>query len=194
MSEHAAAYRLIEFSTMGTSDESTPSLERLLTELRAANARCATDAQRPASAPPPGHISFAANGNSWPYRLFGWDNPEATHTWTIGTESFLRIPTPRHPEPLLINARITPFTSPSSTIQAVGIHVGDDDIAHWTVTCPGHYFCIVWPRLFQEPGLDLRFSIPDARSPQSEGMSDDHRMLGLMFHDLWLQPLTAVSI
>lgn len=167
----------------------------LFTELHAAVVRGKSNRATPSAEEDyPYHIDFTANGNSWRYRLFGWDNPETFHSWTSGHEAFLRVPTPRHPQPLLLNARLEPFASPRCSYLNVGILVGHEQIGTWTVACPGHYFCIVWPRFFTGEHLDICFSIPAARSPRSEGMSDDPRVLGLMFRDVWLTPLTPVSI
>ena len=142
----------------------------------------------------PNHINFSTKGNSWPYRLFGWGNPELSHTWTIGAEAILSIPSPAHPEALLVNARLTPLCGPGISYQTVQIEVAGTPVGEWVVHGTGHYFCIVWPRLFGKDRIDLRFAIPGARSPHEIGLNNDSRVLGLMFHDIWLSPLTSVSI
>mgnify|MGYP003675249890 CR=1 FL=1 len=140
------------------------------------------------------YLDFSKAGNSTPFRVFGWDNPENDYTWTIGTEAYLLVPTRRCHSPLLLNVRLDSFRHDSISEQPVVIEANRTEIAHWSVKNFGHYFALIPSRFCTGKELEVRFSIPEACSPREVGAADDDRQLGLRFEALWISTADGVPV
>ena len=71
-------------------------------------------------------IDFGETGNSRDYVLEGWGEPEAAHSWSIGPQSWLRLPVTDPEARYTLVFRAKPWTSPPH-VQHQTIMLGADD-------------------------------------------------------------------
>ncbi len=132
-------------------------------------------------------INFSDRGNSGNYKVKGWSNPEAKHTWSVGKESSLAIATAKPAcDRVLMKAEIGPFYI-KEKMKPPQLSVFVNDIQVWSgtqsntkilnVTVPTE----IWAK---NTPVQIRFAHPNAVSPLSIGASGDGRVLAFGFNDI----------
>lgn len=134
-----------------------------------------------AATPPAGFLPLSLFAEA------GWSNPEPEGTWTDGADATLLLPIKHRPNPgnqLILKMHATPFIPPSASGQRIHISINGREVVdtHWTKE-HGRVplFFEIDPSVPGDGELQLRISIhlPDATSPEEQGMSGDRRKLGL---------------
>jgi hypothetical protein len=135
-------------------------------------------------------IDFTTQGNAQEFLLYGWSVQEATHIWTLGTESALWITAPTSPHGYFLEISWRPYTSPPDldaqpvTVWVNGARVFSGDIRHEGVVA---YRCPTPPEGTRR--VVITFAMPDATQPATFGRSTDTRALALCFSRLRLLPV-----
>jgi hypothetical protein len=121
----------------------------------------------------------------------GWSEPELQSCWTCAKSAELHLPVrPLQGKHLLLTSLVRPLVSAATPAQLIRVSVNDAPVCQWTVRDPGLLHAIVFERHFAGKNtLNLRFDLPNAFSPQSQGISADFRLLALAFHSLSLSPV-----
>lgn len=134
-------------------------------------------------------IQFGRRGNSLPFQTSGWAMTSADMmVWTEGHAASLSIKFPPAENPVGMRANIKPLTTPGKLdSQRVEIYVGGKKAGTWSVT--GNKFqdmVLTIPRNLLNQGreTEIRFELPDARSPESLGTGRDTRVLALAFFSI----------
>ena len=116
----------------------------------------------------------------------GWSAPEPWGTWTDGYKANL-LPIPIGEEfkneDLIVQADVMPFIGTPGQKQAVRVSANGKVVANWLFTDlnPQHIATALIPRqvFANEKTLSLSFDILNPTSPNSLGLSEDRRMLGI---------------
>jgi hypothetical protein len=133
-------------------------------------------------------ILFGKNGTCDQYLFDGWANPEEGYTWTDGYKSVLGIKTRENNSDLKLKIKASQYTSK----QRVNVTVNDHPVGNWIFDKPeGQEKSIIIPHDVLKEGMQyIAFGLPDAKSPQSLGLSDDSRILGLAVQSLVINSST----
>jgi hypothetical protein len=122
-------------------------------------------------------ILFGQDGTSQKYQLNGWSDPEEGFTWTEGHKSVLGIKTVKTDSDLNLTIAASQFTSQ----QRVNVTVNGYSVGNWVFDKPEiQEKSIVIPNEVLNVGMQyITFELPDAKSPQSLGLSKDERTVAL---------------
>lgn len=116
------------------------------------------------------------------YRVSGWSKTEGNSAWTEGTSAKLALPIPANAGPLKVKMTlrglIQPPTLPS---QPVEVYANSQKVADWEVADSAVFTAEIPAELTKGDGqtLNLELRIPKAASPESLGMNNDGRILGV---------------
>ncbi len=131
-------------------------------------------------------ITFGNQGNSRPYQNGGWTTPATPLvTWTQGANASLAVDFSEINGPVTMRVKIKPLVSPGKLDhQQVRVFVGPENVGEWLVSFNNfHTIELVIPGgLFNPSGkTDIKFALPDAKTPQSLGIGTDLRVVSLAF-------------
>jgi hypothetical protein len=125
----------------------------------------------------------------------GWSRPEENHTWTIGTESILRLNYEPGDGDLQIEFGLVPFVAnPRPTSQRLQVFVDNRLVCSENLDGPTWLGFRLARKTFAQTGvLTMQLLCPDATSPASISDSGDARQLGFSFRDVLIRnvPLRA---
>jgi len=139
---------------------------------------------RSATLPGSGVMDFSRDGNSAPFRKFGWSDGEGGGRWTVGSAALLSFARPAAAgDGLVVHIRATPFLAPGLDAQEITTFVNGRRVAKSLLDGPR----LETPLEIDVPGrlltgsdtVDVLFRISDPTDPASAGVSDDIRALGL---------------
>jgi hypothetical protein len=135
-------------------------------------------------------ISFAAAGNSRPFRVSGWSEAETNHTWTNGTAPVIAMRIAPAAQPLTLKVKCGAFLKqPDIDFQPVEVYANDEKIADWKVRDVAEYSAPIPPAISKSGGLvTITLKIPKAISPKLLGTGEDPRVLGLICFEVSLTP------
>jgi hypothetical protein len=135
-------------------------------------------------------ISFAAAGNSRPFRVSGWSEAETQHTWTSATASVIAMRIAPAAQPLTLKVKCGAFLKePDIAFQPVEVYANDEKIADWKVRDVAEYSAPIPPAISKSGGLlTITLKIPKAISPKLLGTGQDPRLLGLICFEASLTP------
>jgi hypothetical protein len=135
-------------------------------------------------------ISFAAAGNSKPFKVSGWSDAETKHSWTNGAVSVIAMRISPTADPLTLKIKCGGFTKePEVKSQPVEVFANDEKIADWDVRELAEYTAPIPPAITKSGGLlTITLKIPKAVSPKSLGMGNDPRLLGLTCFEVSVTP------
>jgi hypothetical protein len=114
-----------------------------------------------------------------PDLLYGWAQREAGFTWSIGTESALRLPQPSAPYGGFLEFTLVPFRSQRLDVTVNGTRIGATRLDR------GSQLAFrVPPHPSAEDGMRVVLEHPDATSPLDIGSSSDVRKLAFAMHGI----------
>jgi hypothetical protein len=120
---------------------------------------------------------------------YGWSRGEESFRWSDQTEAALAFTMPEDSSGTLV-IRIVPFLAPGQ-VDAQRLEIFINDILRESLTLPTSAPVDVALEVTREQLIERNtviFALPDATSPQSLGISDDQRSLGVQIHWLELRP------
>lgn len=127
-------------------------------------------------------ILFNKNGNISEYKTTGFSHPETKLMWTDGKDASVVVPWPHVAQNYLVRVAfdIEPFLPQKIKKQNVNVFVNDKFITKWAVDKAGVYTFDL-PADFNPDNnmMNIKFEIPDAKSPKELKLSSDTRKLGL---------------
>ncbi len=139
-------------------------------------------------------IHFTQSGTGRGYQVAGWSAPERRHTWTIGTESRLRLGTPQDSPPLppqvdvdLVLECIAAVFPPDLPAQPLEVLVNGDVVFEGNFTERENdplripVSGTTWQR---RAPVDIEFRHPAAVSPAREGLGPGEREIAFGFRSL----------
>ncbi|MFN2508704.1 MAG: hypothetical protein ABR589_08010 [Chthoniobacterales bacterium] len=125
-------------------------------------------------------IRFGKGGGSEAYRLSGWSDTEKEFTWTTGQSATLLLTIPKVDHPLKLRMRLGGFIkAPELPFQPVEVLANDQKIGDWQVSSPKEFTALIPAEIANQGQLTLEIRMPKATSPQSVGVSEDSRVLGV---------------
>jgi hypothetical protein len=135
-------------------------------------------------------IYFGLDGNSAAFKVSGWSDAEAKHSWTNGVVAVLAMHLPAWPKPISLKMKLGGLTkNPELPSQPVEVYANDEKIADWNVRELNEYTAPIPPSITKNDGLlTITLKIPKAASPKSLGISEDVRLLGLACMEVSLTP------
>ena len=135
-------------------------------------------------------ISFAAAGNSKPFKVSGWSEAETQHCWTSGTASVIAMRISPAAQALTLKVKCGAFLKePDISFQPVEVYLNDEKIADWKVRDVAEYSAPIPPAISKSGGLlTITLKIPKATSPKLLGTGEDSRLLGLICFEASLIP------
>jgi len=177
-------------TSIGSAPYDLPACRKFVTASRLAlvDATCAAESlqQREICAGP---ISFAAGSFLHPSRISGFSVAERAGRWTDGPTAVYRciLPGPDTPAPTLVSLDMTAFLAASHGLSRQRVAIGiEGGVTIERVFRAGEDRQTLEIPLGPNPGpeLEIRFSLPDAISPEALGLSRDTRRLGVYVHGL----------
>lgn len=141
-------------------------------------------------------ISFGKRGNSRFFQSDGWAITTAQRiVWTEGSEAILSIGFPETEGQVRLRAKLKPLLAPGKLdSQRVEIYVGGKQAGTWNISSDSfHNVELVIPGEFfnQAEMTEIKFILPDARSPESLGTGRDKRNLALAFYSIEFTQVSA---
>jgi len=129
-------------------------------------------------------ITFGKQGNSRPFQKGGWGRGAgADITWTSGHSAALSIGFTEIEEEIRMRMTLKPFLHPQKVpVQRVQVWISDEKVGELVETTSGFHVVelVVPPHLIKPSGrTEVRFELPDAKSPVSLGIGQDKRVLGI---------------
>lgn len=130
-----------------------------------------------------------------PYLESGWVLEEGNLSWTVHQRAVLKIPLPEDSGPLRMRALVRPFLAPPELPrQAVYVLANDEPVGEFELE-RSEQRTIDWTVparvLARSPGLlKITLLLPDASSPQSLGVGEDLRLLGVAVRELLIESAT----
>jgi hypothetical protein len=125
-------------------------------------------------------LDFGKDGDAVRHKHTGWAVPEEQSTWTEGPEAVLRFDLPASESKRTLRVRAAGFCTARIQRQRVEIFLDDHPIGTWEVGENSDYAAsLPASRLAQAERHRIRLVLPDAASPESEGLSTDSRQLGI---------------
>jgi hypothetical protein len=125
--------------------------------------------------------TFGTQGSVVPLLGEGWSLLETDITWTLGTQSSLTLPLPKHFETLILEFDLFPHTAPPMLRrQRLQLTVNSVSVADVTVGSDGP-LAVELPEAVTTgaQSLDITLHCPDAATPEDLGRSGDTRQLAL---------------
>lgn len=147
--------------------------------------------------PPPGSVvGFASGGLGENWLRSGWSTPETWGVWSVGQQAALSIEPrylPKSTVPLVLKLHVNAFVNAAHPTQRIGVTVDGQHVAEYTARYPHPQLELVIPlgrRASGDPErIDVGFSLPDAASPKSLGVSNDARELAMGLVDAQAVPV-----
>ena len=147
----------------------------------------------PAAATPRVHLNFGRQGDARPYLKSGWSMPEGQHTWSVGPESTLVIPSPGFRQPATLSLNGWPHLQQGwITRQRILVTVNGLDIGRLIMVRRSTVTGIIPRRaLMGHDTISITLRHPDAASPSDfpAGTPLDMRVLGVAYHELTIEAL-----
>jgi hypothetical protein len=138
-------------------------------------------------------LLFGRGGNADEYQLYGWSEAEPGHTWSIGTESALCLPTPESRLGYFLEIYWFPFVSqPFLPAQPLTIRTNRQRIFSGDVRLEEVAAFRCPPAGDGERQLVITFEHADASRPCDFG-AEDYRQLAIAFRRLRLLPIIEGS-
>lgn len=137
-------------------------------------------------------VSFNDPIESRPFMRQGWGDTEDWGVWTVAADAELALLIEGDPGPLYFNFLVAPFIRKNHPEATVVVSTGDDqEVASWSYSLSRQGRTPRWRSIRLHPMpvakvISVRFRIVDPRSPNSLGLSQDMRMLGLGFRKMSL--------
>lgn len=136
---------------------------------------------------------FGTNGNAAAIRQDGWSVDEPGFTWSMGTQSHLKLPLPEGPGgayslEISLNPMLAP---PALRRQRLIVEVNGQRLADEQLSSEAVLGMHLPPSLTGSGSLDITLHHPNAQIPAELGISPDPRRLGFAVHDLILLRETA---
>ena len=134
-------------------------------------------------------LDFSTNGNARQFMGAGWSGTEERFTWTIGKDSFLRIPAPLSPGAYILRIRYGTFLCDFVRTQPLELFLDDDSIASFNesdLTPQYRQLRFRWTRVSDPAVKWLRLHHPHAARPKDLGLGSDARELAFSFRTLSL--------
>ncbi|MDB5619750.1 sulfatase-like hydrolase/transferase [Tardiphaga sp.] len=134
-------------------------------------------------------IRFGQAGIATDYQSAGWGTPGDGFTWTVGKQSSLELPLPTSTtQPLMLEVLLAPLQVPGKVEgQTIKVYANGEKITEWHATHAGKYRAAIPSRLVASGRIDLRFDLPDAKSPAELGLGEDRSRLGMQVESVALR-------
>lgn len=129
-------------------------------------------------------IKFSAGGGSERFRTAGWSGTEKDFTWTEGNSAQLVIPVSQVEGPLKLRMKLSGLTKAEQPFQPIAVIVNGQKIADWEVAPEADFSATIPNQVGNSITIELK--IPKAFTPQSAGMGNDKRVLGVACFELSL--------
>lgn len=123
------------------------------------------------------------------YRVSGWNKTEGDFAWSEGTSARLALPISADAGPLTVKMILRGLVRPPALpSQPVEVYVNNQKIADWQVADTAPFTAEIPTQLTkgETKMLNLELRIPKAASPQSLGMNNDGRILGVCCYSIEL--------
>ncbi|MGM9558721.1 YidC/Oxa1 family membrane protein insertase [Anaerovibrio slackiae] len=120
-------------------------------------------------------VDFSLAGNSLSYVIFGFGWQESWGTWTCAKKAEIDFLIGNIKSDLQLDIEYQTFNER----QRVNCYVGDTQVAHFTATGIGEQCIYIPKKLVENERIIITLELPDATSPNSLGISEDNRELGL---------------
>ena len=129
----------------------------------------------------PGVSIRFTSGESERFRIAGWSDTEKDCTWTTGRSAKLKFSIAKTHGSLVLNIRLMALIKPPELpFQPVEIDVNGNKLAEWEVSSEPSDYTATIPSTIADAGeLEIELKTPKATTPQSLGMNDDKRVLGV---------------
>jgi len=125
-------------------------------------------------------LDFGMNGDAVRHKYTGWSIPEETSTWTEAPEALLRFDLSASKTNRTFRMRAAGFCTANIHHQRVNVFLDEHQVGTWEVSQTAEHSVILpSKRLTSADRHRIRLVLPDASSPQAEGLSTDSRLLGL---------------
>jgi lipopolysaccharide transport system ATP-binding protein len=125
-------------------------------------------------------LDFGIDGDAVRHKHAGWAIPEEISTWTDGPEAILRFDLPASQSNRVFRMRAAGFCTANIHHQRVNVFLDEHQVGTWEVSQTAEHSVILpSKRLTSADRHRIRLVLPDASSPQAEGLSTDSRLLGL---------------
>jgi len=142
------------------------------------------DAFPPAEA----HIELS-NAESSKYLWYGWSGPEPPTRWTDGHEAAIIFSLPEVSDTVL-EMKLGPYLDGKLTEQNVNVYLNGQQISSLKLTeRESRTVSMSLPRNILRDRNVLRFSLPNASSPEALNTSEDPRLLGVKVEWLEFRPM-----
>jgi len=133
-------------------------------------------------------VSFSAAGNAIRYKCHGWATPEELITWTEGPQALLRFSLPPSKSDRILRLHGGAFIHDKQSFQRAIISIDNQQVGELHISEIREYSLHLPRKLFLNAGIHtLGLSLPNAISPASLGLNDDHRCLGLQLFNLKIE-------
>jgi SAM-dependent methyltransferase len=127
----------------------------------------------------------------------GFARPEEEGTWTDGHEAKISLAIdPTCEEDVLLRLEITGFVEKGLPKQIVEVSLDEEPAGVWAITKTGfsiRQLVLPLDRHVRGQEITITFNLPNAQSPASLGLADDHRELGIGIRRLMFTPLPRVE-
>jgi hypothetical protein len=123
------------------------------------------------------------------YRVSGWNKTEGDYAWSEGTSARLALPISTDAGPLTVKMTLRGLVQPPALpSQPVEVYANNQKIADWLVADRTTFKAGISAEVTKSGGkmLNLELRIPKAASPQSLGMNNDGRILGVCCYSIEL--------
>ena len=127
----------------------------------------------------------ATKAEAEPFLWYGWSAAESQFRWNDGSEAAL-VFAMQSPRDTILTMRAGGFVVPGSAQQRVRVALNGQVLRNFSILDePAREYTIELPASLLREKNVLTFTLPDARSPQSLGLGNDPRKLGLALY--WLK-------
>lgn len=135
-------------------------------------------------------IGFGRGGDSGPFRLSGWSEPEENYTWTLGGRSSLAVRVVGTKVPMMLKMKLIGFyKAPALPFQPVDVFINGEKVGEWKVAEERVYALRIPEKFLATDGvLVINFAIPKAVSPNELGYNADTRPLGFRCSEMEISP------
>ena len=133
-------------------------------------------------------IDFHRTGAARDYLVRGWNKSNDQYTWTLGKEAVLKIPVRNAKNDLLLTLDVFPYLGEGKLKhQRVRLKANRRFLEEQRITKAGEFFFVIPKGLIADGFLELLFELPDARSPEELGISEDPSQYALAFRSLRIE-------
>lgn len=142
-------------------------------------------------------LVFQQEGNnSQSYQSYGWSSPEKEFTWTDGSEAGLFLPITPGQGDLQLSVKLRPFlVNRKLEQQQVEVYINGRSADSWILEGSDwqNKTIDISEQDYASGLLRLTFKLPDARSPQSLGLSEDKRQLAAAVNSLTITSTSSTG-